>query len=67
MNERLCDTCVKADVCKCKDDMMKNKNEIFAGIVTGVPCLKISFCCERWARMEGFSCLGTAANRGGVV
>ena len=67
MNERLCDTCVKADVCKYKGDVMKNKNEILAGIVTGMFCLKVTFSCEKWERKEGYACLNTVSNRGGVV
>lgn len=48
MTEKMCETCVKADVCKYKDDVMKNKSEILAGIVTSVFCLKVSFNCEKW-------------------
>lgn len=48
MTEKMCETCVKADVCKYKDDVMKNKSEILAGIVTSVFCLKVSFNCDKW-------------------
>lgn len=48
MSERLCDTCIKADVCKYKDEVMKNQNEILARVVTSVFCLKVQLSCEKW-------------------
>lgn len=48
MTEKMCETCLKADVCKYKEEVMKNKNEILAGIVTSVFCLKVTFNCEKW-------------------
>ena len=48
MSERLCDTCIKADVCKYKDEVMKNQNEILARVVTSVFCLQVQLSCEKW-------------------